>query len=156
MRNIHMWRQRRDEQGEQGAAAVEFALVLPLLLALLFGIIAYGIVFAQSLSLSNAARQAARAAVISGATCAQVTSLARDNASTIALNGADVDVLVQVGTASSKSSTCNPGGNLCAGQADGTNIYVVLSYATSKSGLSLPFVPVPATLSQTGAFRCEL
>ena len=43
---------------DDGASAVEFALVLPLLIILLFGIISFGIVFAQKLALGNAARQA--------------------------------------------------------------------------------------------------
>lgn len=150
----HQRSQRRDERG---AAAVEFALVLPLLLAVLFGTIAYGIVFAQSLSLSNAARQAARAAVINGTTCAQVSALAQDNASTIAMNGTDATVSISRGTSkATATAACGAGGQPCTGQPAGTNIYVVIDYATAKSGLSLPFVPVPATLEATGAFRCEL
>jgi Flp pilus assembly protein TadG len=147
----------RRRRGERGAAAVEFALVLPLLLVLLFGIIAYGVVFAQSLSLSNAARQAARAAVIDGTTCDQVSTLAKDNADTIAMDGADATVTIRRGaTEAGATDACGGGGQPCAGQAAGTNVYVVLTYATVKSGLSLPFVPVPATLTATGAFRCEL
>ena len=53
-----LMRKRRKNEG--GAAALEFALVMPLLFLLLFGIIAFGVVFAQNLALSNAAREAAR------------------------------------------------------------------------------------------------
>lgn len=51
-------------RGDHGAAAVEFALVTPLLVVILFGIIDYGIWFADSIS----ARQAVRDAARSGAT----------------------------------------------------------------------------------------
>ncbi len=53
---------RRDERG---AAAVEFALVLPLLLLLLFGIIAYGYMLSFRGSMSQAAAEGARAAAVS-------------------------------------------------------------------------------------------
>ncbi|WP_344818852.1 TadE/TadG family type IV pilus assembly protein [Microbacterium soli] len=45
---------------ERGAAAVEFALVVPLLVLLLLGIIEFGWTFNQQVSLSNAARESAR------------------------------------------------------------------------------------------------
>ena len=49
---------------QDGAAAVEFALLLPLLVLLLFGIIQFGIAFNTRIQATNAAREAARAAVI--------------------------------------------------------------------------------------------
>ena len=49
----------RTRPDEGGASAVEFALVVPFLLLIVFGIIVYGMVFAQTLSLSNSARQGA-------------------------------------------------------------------------------------------------
>jgi Flp pilus assembly pilin Flp len=52
------------DRGEDGAAAVEFALLLPLLVLLLFGIIQFGIAFNARIQATNAAREAARAAVI--------------------------------------------------------------------------------------------
>ena len=54
---VVMSRRGRDERG---AAAVEFALVTPLLLLILFGIIDYGIWFADSISARQAVRDAAR------------------------------------------------------------------------------------------------
>jgi TadE-like protein len=51
-------------QKERGAAAVEMAIVLPLLLMLLLGIIEFGRVFNVQISLSQAAREGARHAAV--------------------------------------------------------------------------------------------
>jgi len=48
----------------RGAAALEFALVVPILLAVAFGIIDYGIWFSNSLSARQASREIAREAAI--------------------------------------------------------------------------------------------
>jgi Flp pilus assembly protein TadG len=45
---------------ERGAAAVEFALVLPILLVIIFGIIDFGLYFYNDLQLTHVARDAAR------------------------------------------------------------------------------------------------
>ena len=52
---------RRDQEG---AAAVEFALLLPLLVLLLFGMIEFGLAFNTRIQATNAAREAARQAVV--------------------------------------------------------------------------------------------
>jgi Flp pilus assembly pilin Flp len=49
---------------EDGAAAVEFALLLPLLVMLLFGFIQFGVAFNTRIQATNAAREAARLAVV--------------------------------------------------------------------------------------------
>lgn len=67
---------------ERGAAAVEMAIVLPLLVLLLGGIVDFGRAFYTKNILTNAAREGARAASLSTSTSAIVTS--RTNA---ALNG---------------------------------------------------------------------
>lgn len=51
-------------RGERGAAAVEFALVVPILCLLLFGIIAYGMMLTFRQNLSQAAAEGARAAAV--------------------------------------------------------------------------------------------
>lgn len=45
---------------DRGAAAVEFALVVPLLLMLLMGVVSASLAYNDKLSISNAAREAAR------------------------------------------------------------------------------------------------
>ena len=59
--------QRTSARGERGAAAVEFALVAPLLFLLLLGIISYGYMFSFRQGLSQAAAEGARAAAVAPA-----------------------------------------------------------------------------------------
>ena len=61
-------RQRR------AAAVVEMALVTPVLLSMLFGIIEYGWVFTIKQTLTNAAREGCRVATLQGSTDAQINS----------------------------------------------------------------------------------
>lgn len=55
---------RRPRRGrsrpESGVAAVEFALVVPILLMLLFGLVSFGLTYNDNLSISNAAREGTR------------------------------------------------------------------------------------------------
>jgi len=50
--------------GQKGAAAVEFAIVLPLLVTLVFGIIEFSILFYNKAMLTNASREGARAGIV--------------------------------------------------------------------------------------------
>ncbi|GAA1163685.1 pilus assembly protein [Nocardioides aquiterrae] len=54
----------RARREERGAAAVEFALVVPFLLLILFGIISYGFMLSVRQSISQAAGEGARAAAV--------------------------------------------------------------------------------------------
>jgi Flp pilus assembly pilin Flp len=51
-------------RGDDGAAAVEFAIIVPFLLAVLFGIISYGVMLSFRQTLSQAATEGARAAAV--------------------------------------------------------------------------------------------
>lgn len=57
-------RSRRSSERARGAAVVEFAVVLPLLLTILFGIIEYGWVFMVRQTLQTSAREGARIAIL--------------------------------------------------------------------------------------------
>lgn len=65
-RDLHGRRHRRDG----GAAAVEFALVLPVLLVLVIGIVNYGLWFSSSLSMRQGVREGARRAAVLNASTA--------------------------------------------------------------------------------------
>jgi Flp pilus assembly protein TadG len=57
---------KRDKKAnENGQAMVEFAIVLPILLTLVFGIIQFGIVFNHYMTLTDAVRAGARQAAVS-------------------------------------------------------------------------------------------
>jgi len=56
MRDLH--------RSESGASAVEFALVLPVLMMILFGIIEFGIALYQQSILTNASREGARLGIV--------------------------------------------------------------------------------------------
>jgi Flp pilus assembly protein TadG len=85
-------RTRRDN----GAAAVEMALVLPLLLFILFGVIDFGRMLNAQITLTEAAREGARAAALAPAGDAasqQTAADARVQAATTNLSGV-TDTLV--------------------------------------------------------------
>lgn len=137
---------RRTKRAERGAVAVEFALVVPILLLVLIGIINFGVVITQQLSLSNAARQAARYSVIDGRDCDMVEAEARAAVATVGM-GADAPVFTITG------GTCP---EPCADSTVGANVNVTMTY---ESTYVVPF-PIPGfdnsiDLEGEGQFRCE-
>jgi Flp pilus assembly protein TadG len=89
-------------RSERGQSMTEFALVLPLLVVLLFGIIQFGITFNNYISLTDAVRAGARKGAVArhlddpvGETVAQVQRAATD------LDPADLQINVE--------SSWNPG-----------------------------------------------
>jgi Flp pilus assembly protein TadG len=88
-------------RSESGQALVEFALVAPLVLLLLFGVIQFGIAFNHSISVADAARAGSRAAVIAGP--ANATAAAR-SAVAAAAGGLDPTTL-SAGTTVTVSGT---------------------------------------------------
>lgn len=61
-----------------GAAAAEFALLLPLLLLLFFGIVQYGLMFFTYNNMSNAAREGARALAVGDVNAAGAKTLSEN------------------------------------------------------------------------------
>lgn len=57
-------RTREGRTGDTGASALEFAVVVPVLLLLLFGMIEFGLIFQGQLAVTHAAREGARLAAV--------------------------------------------------------------------------------------------
>jgi Flp pilus assembly protein TadG len=148
----------RRRRTSDGAAAVEFALVAPLFIILVFGVISFGIVFGQNLALENGARQAARSAVVENRTCGQIKTTAKDAATSINMGGSQVTVTVKRGASAAGATNICPVGsdavNPCAGSTDGDSIYVRLDF-TSQLLIPLAVVKSSYPLSGNGVFRCE-
>jgi len=68
---MRSWRRNRNEDG---VVAVEFALILPVLVMLAFGIIAFGIGFNEKLVVTRAAREAARTMAITDSASAATSA----------------------------------------------------------------------------------
>ncbi|WP_174733629.1 TadE/TadG family type IV pilus assembly protein [Mesobacillus harenae] len=100
-------------KSEEGQSLVEFALVIPLLLLLLFGIIDFARVFHVYLTMDQAGREAARAASIHRTTDAGYDA-AIHFGSSISLNTGHVDVIFD--------DPANPSGK---------NVEVLITYPVS-------------------------
>ncbi|WP_147803221.1 TadE/TadG family type IV pilus assembly protein [Alkalicoccus halolimnae] len=78
-------------KSERGQSMVEFALVVPLLIILLFGIVDVSRLFHASLTMDHAGREAARAASLQ-LSDAEVIGTAVDSGSSISLASGHVDI----------------------------------------------------------------
>lgn len=89
-------RPRKKCSGEDGQAMVEFALILPIFLLILCGIIDFGWLFYNQLSLNNACREGARYAVVNTAegygTQAIINHIENATTTVFANDGVRIDV----------------------------------------------------------------
>lgn len=147
-------RRRRHIRTDRGASAVEFALIAPILLLLLIGIINFGLLFGQSLAISNAARQAARYAVVQGNSCDSVKSQAVSAASPlVSITAANVDVS-RPGLGSCSGATTEACKSSSTTLTD--NVTVTLTYTAQVPVASfVPGLGSTKTLRGKGVFRCE-
>lgn len=90
----------KEIKNEKGQAVVEFAMILPLLLLLIMGIIQFGMMINAFLSIQNAAREGARAGCV-GKSYIEVDS--RIRAVTPTLNANDLSIVITPREAERKS-----------------------------------------------------
>lgn len=84
-------------KGEKGAVAVEFALVLPLLVMLLVGMLEFGLVFWRQEMMTNATREAARAGIVAGTprpTQAEIQAILESNLSLAGIDPAATTITI--------------------------------------------------------------
>ena len=144
----------RHDRSDRGAAAVEFALVVPILLLVMVGIVNFGFVLAQQISLNNAARQAARYAVVDGRTCGDIKTEGKTAGETVGMSVSEGTVPTPVVT------NCGDDGvKPCAGTAPNTNITVTMTRTGGANAWVITMPPfnllaVPV-VQGTGVMRCE-
>lgn len=116
-------------EDDRGAILVEFALIVPILLILLVGIINFGIAYNTQIALQGAAREGARA-------------LALGNSAVDAVNASGGVAI----TVSSQS-----------GCPDGDSDAYATVTTTKDFTFGIPFVPIGTkTLTATASMRCGL
>jgi Flp pilus assembly protein TadG len=129
-------------RNERGAAAVEMAIVLPVLILLVFGIIEWSIYFNRLQGLQAAAREGARVAALPQSTQSDVTAKVQSALDGVLPSGASPAITVS-------PSSSNP----CDLQPAGTSVTVTV---TASTDLSIPLWG-SQTVTQTGkgVFKCE-
>lgn len=122
---------------DSGASMAEFALLLPLLVMVLFGIIEFGIAFTKAQAIEAAAREGARLASIESSTVSDIETRVNEALTGISMSGPPVVSVDQV---------CNdrPGESVTVGVSTDhiINIPLVLSNYS-------------VTLNGQAVFRCE-
>ena len=139
--SLRMARRRR---AERGAVAVEFALILPILIMLVFGIVEFSIAYNHQQGLHAAAREGARVASLPQSDQATIAARVRS-----ALQGVLSPTDIQNATITVTPSSNQP----CSSVAPGTNVVVTVS---APDELAIPLVTNKTiTLTGRGEFLCE-
>jgi Flp pilus assembly protein TadG len=136
---------RHEAKREEGAAAVEFALIVGLLAILVFGLLEYGLAFWQVQNLRAAAREGARVAAVRG----------DDAAVSSAMVAASAGSLPSGFMGFTRDRTCDD-------TTTGEEVTITINNGSLSGAVqeafevSIPFLP-PITLNPnlSGTFRCE-
>ncbi|MGI9603567.1 MAG: TadE/TadG family type IV pilus assembly protein [Acidimicrobiales bacterium] len=120
---------------QRGAIIAEFAVILPLLIILVFGVIEMSIAFNRHQAVHAAAREGARVASIPGVSAADACNRTND-----ALTGINFD----------NNPNCAVSGD-CSGNSESVDVTVSADHT-----INLIFVSaINVTLSGEATFRCE-
>ena len=125
---------------ERGAAAVEFAMILPLLILLVFGIVQFSLAYNRQQGLHAAAREGARIASLPQTTQSEITSRVNSSLSGIPFSA-------------SPTITITPNVTKPCDQRSGATVVVQVQGVTQ---LDIPLWGNQSlTLTGRGEFRCE-
>lgn len=132
-------------RSRRGSELVEFALIMPLLLFIVFGIVDFGLAIYDKAIVTNAAREAARAGIVfapARLTAGEIQTVAQQYCATN---------LVTFGTPAPPAVTVTG-----AGGASGNELRVVVSY-TYTWGIIPGFMPLGSglNLTATSVMRME-
>ena len=140
-----MRRIRPGTRREDGAAALEFGLVVPVIIMMIFGIIQYGYMFWSLQTAAATAREAARQLIVgTDESCTLTNAVAMADGPAL---GSAAPVATPVYHDGS--------GNVVADPVEGGIVTVTVSFQTLDMGI--PFLPVPdhANVTQAASARVE-
>ena len=122
---------------DRGSAMIEFALILPLLVMLLVGIVDFGRAYGAQLSITGAAREGARSR---------------------ALGGQPSDVQAAVNASKGAASvTAVDSGTACPSNSGGSTTQFATVIVSASFTFGIPFVPLGTkTFTATASMRCGL
>ena len=133
-------------RGQDGVVAVEFAIIAPIVLLILVGVIQFGIVYSQYQVLQGAAREGARCAAVQagGFSTCDVTTAVQNAALEYDLTNTPV-------------VTVDGGGSACTNLTQGRSVTVswVQTFDMGAVPRLVPGIPDTVNATISGTFRCE-
>ena len=152
--------QLRRRCDERGAEMVEFAFVVVLLIALLYGIISYGLILGAQATITQAAADGARAGIVAGSTGGSIGPPCTTSACTVSESQAANDIgWMDKGTCGTASTTitCVSTEAPCPSNSSNECLTVTVSYNYAASPLfpELPGMGVitPSTISSSNTLQ---
>lgn len=143
---------------ERGAAAVEMALLLPLLVVLAFGVIQVGLGYGQVMAVGNAAREGARYAS-QARDCSEIVARTTASVRTRTLDpGAVTNFNIAVRGVPADGSPFALCGSLMSVPCDNANAHWVSVEVSFDRAFSIPFVGIDEsefTIKRKAVFLCE-
>jgi len=142
----------RKRSSQKGVAAVEFGLILPLLLMIMLGIIDFGFMLYDKAMITNAAREAARAGIV-----LRNPRLSGASIQTEATNYCSTFLIRMKGAGSCVATSSNltaVGSSNCQNFADRLRVGVTYAYDGPVIGFYNALVG-PITLGSEAVMRCE-
>jgi Flp pilus assembly protein TadG len=159
---------RRPHRGrdQRGVVAVEFALVMPILLLLVFGIIEFGYMLNRDTIVNNASRDGAREASLSG-TCTTICAAVKADMSQQGIpvpTNCVASTAADTGTTTIRISCVKPDTTACAANSTNYSTVAISGSTTTvnvtyKHTLITPFISTilgdVVTLQQSTQMRVE-
>lgn len=136
---------------DHGAAAVEFALLLPLLLLIVFGLIQFGVAYNAQLALTAGAREGVRALAINPGGASVSDAVARTKSAAVPLSAGAISVAT-TSCPSVPSSTDKA--TVTATYPYNASVNPAYSAFSGLMGVFGVSVPASITLTGIGEMRC--
>jgi Flp pilus assembly protein TadG len=145
----------KSPKSKKAQGLVEFALVLPILLMLIFGIIEFGRLLFTYSAIATASREAARYGATAGDTgggtlryqdCVGIRAAAKRMGALVGMNDSNINIEYDDGT-TTVAANCPPSVEIS--RADRIIVTVSLNFQSITPFFTLPAIPISSTTSRT-------